>query len=224
MRRAFTLIELLVVIAIIAILAALLFPVFAQARESAKRTVCASNLKQFGYSWQMYLTDNDERMPDRRDVKNGLGYRPWTTWPPSDPRSGWILWILTPYMKESNLSCPSASSMFSNTQQVKQTNAAGGVTYYWMWRFDRAEATVALDNFWGKSVEQAIFDLQAANNPTVGQPQSASDVELTVDPYFPSTIPTVPTELKGKTPHFDGRTRLFLDTSVRFLHDHRTRR
>ncbi len=60
---AFTLIELLVVIAIIAILAAILFPVFAQARESARKTSCLSNLKQLGTSVMMYTQDYDEQFP-----------------------------------------------------------------------------------------------------------------------------------------------------------------
>jgi prepilin-type N-terminal cleavage/methylation domain-containing protein/prepilin-type processing-associated H-X9-DG protein len=62
-RRAFTLIELLVVIAIIAILAAILFPVFAQARESARLTACLSNLKQLGLAVHMYAQDYDEEFP-----------------------------------------------------------------------------------------------------------------------------------------------------------------
>src|SRR5215470_13266164 len=63
MKRAFTLIELLVVIAIIAILAAILFPVFAQAKFAAKKTVDLSNSKQIGLSVKLYLTDYDDTMP-----------------------------------------------------------------------------------------------------------------------------------------------------------------
>jgi|CXWL01.1.fsa_nt_gi prepilin-type N-terminal cleavage/methylation domain-containing protein len=63
MRKAFTLIELLVVIAIIAILAAILFPVFAQAKEAAKKTACLSNSRQIGMATKMYLGDYDDTMP-----------------------------------------------------------------------------------------------------------------------------------------------------------------
>ncbi len=68
-ERAFTLIELLVVIAIIAILAAILFPVFAQAREQARKATCVSNLKQLTLSWLMYTQDYDETW-----VTTGKGY------------------------------------------------------------------------------------------------------------------------------------------------------
>jgi prepilin-type N-terminal cleavage/methylation domain-containing protein/prepilin-type processing-associated H-X9-DG protein len=62
-KRGFTLIELLVVIAIIAILAAILFPVFAQARESARKATCQSNMKQLALGWLMYCQDYDETSP-----------------------------------------------------------------------------------------------------------------------------------------------------------------
>lgn len=63
MRKGFTLIELLVVIAIIAILAAILFPVFARAREKARQTQCLSNTKQLNLAFQQYIQDYDEKLP-----------------------------------------------------------------------------------------------------------------------------------------------------------------
>ena len=80
-QRGFTLIELLVVIAIIAILASILFPVFAQARESARKTSCASNLKQLGNAMMLYVSDYDEIYP----LSNGSlnGYTNIQTFPPS---------------------------------------------------------------------------------------------------------------------------------------------
>ena len=71
MRRGFTLIELLVVIAIIAILAAILFPVFAKAREKARQSSCLSNVKQLGLAMMQYAQDYDERLPMYADG----GYR-----------------------------------------------------------------------------------------------------------------------------------------------------
>jgi prepilin-type N-terminal cleavage/methylation domain-containing protein/prepilin-type processing-associated H-X9-DG protein len=73
-NRAFTLIELLVVIAIIAILAAILFPVFAQAKAAAKRTQDLSNVKQIALGLVMYTTDNDDLLPATRVVETGEGW------------------------------------------------------------------------------------------------------------------------------------------------------
>ena len=72
MRRVFTLIELLVVIAIIAILAAILFPVFAQARAKARQISALSNLKQIGTAVMMYLQDYDEAFPMTMDTQSGV--------------------------------------------------------------------------------------------------------------------------------------------------------
>ena len=74
-RKGFTLIELLVVIAIIAILAAILFPVFARAREKARQTSCLSNIKELGLAVHMYVQDYDEMYPTAWWVSNdGMGY------------------------------------------------------------------------------------------------------------------------------------------------------
>ena len=72
-RRGFTLIELLVVIAIIAILAAILFPVFTQAKAAAKKAVCLSNLKQIGIGWMLYASDHDDSMPMGYGYVDDLG-------------------------------------------------------------------------------------------------------------------------------------------------------
>jgi len=225
-RRAFTLIELLVVIAIIAILAAILFPVFASAKASAKRAACLSNLRQQGVAMSLYLIDADERLPDRRDLKSSLpgGFRPWTTWPPSDPRAGWALVVLHPYLKNDDVwSCPASASLFENAVQVAQptTSSAKPRTTYWMWRFDRPDDPVPLDNLWGKTEVQAVLDLQAANNPQAGYPEGTSDVAMTWDPYFPSTIPTVPVGFGGKAVHPGGYNQLFLDGHAKYLKDRR---
>jgi prepilin-type N-terminal cleavage/methylation domain-containing protein/prepilin-type processing-associated H-X9-DG protein len=78
-RHGFTLIELLVVIAIIAILAAILFPVFARARENARKTSCLSNLKQLGLGALMYTQDYDERFMRHYTNVAPEGARDWTT-------------------------------------------------------------------------------------------------------------------------------------------------
>ncbi len=99
-QRGFTLIELLVVIAIIAILAAILFPVFAQAREKARQTSCLSNMKQMGTSWMMYAQDYDETTP----VIHG------SNWLPGVPRVAEYL-LLYPYQKNIGIwRCPSTSA------------------------------------------------------------------------------------------------------------------
>ena len=95
MRRAFTLIELLVVIAIIAILAAILFPVFAQARERARQAACLSNQRQLALATAMYSQDHDETFPMTANY-GGVERTIWTQ-------------MIEPYLRSRGVvSCPSA--------------------------------------------------------------------------------------------------------------------
>ncbi|HVK02531.1 MAG TPA: DUF1559 domain-containing protein [Armatimonadaceae bacterium] len=99
-RSGFTLIELLVVIAIIAILAAILFPVFAKAREKARQTACLSNTKQIGLGLMMYVQDYDETWPCGRYITPSSGS-------PYPGGHGWAQSVY-PYVKNEGLfACPS---------------------------------------------------------------------------------------------------------------------
>ncbi|MFO7946053.1 MAG: prepilin-type N-terminal cleavage/methylation domain-containing protein [Armatimonadota bacterium] len=102
MRKGFTLIELLVVIAIIAILAAILFPVFARAREKARQSSCLSNMKQIALGHLMYAQDYDERTVPCLGYFNSDNLDP--------PRIQWWYMRLDPYVKNEQIFyCPSIS-------------------------------------------------------------------------------------------------------------------
>ncbi|MBC7808827.1 MAG: prepilin-type N-terminal cleavage/methylation domain-containing protein [Akkermansiaceae bacterium] len=119
-RDGFTLIELLVVIAVIALLAAVMMPVFAQAREKARQTNCLSNLRQIGIGWAAYSHDNDEGYCPAAYTEYGptisihywcTAYRPSTTQSSAnvwDPMSG----ILYPYLRSQPVQdCPTAADL-----------------------------------------------------------------------------------------------------------------
>src|SRR5262245_31487456 len=97
-KRGFTLIELLVVIAIIAILAAILFPVFAQARPKARQATCLSNLKQIGLGVMMYAQDYDEAYPSA-SATSAVGV---TSWEPEGSGRN-IKELIVPYTKNLNI-------------------------------------------------------------------------------------------------------------------------
>ena len=96
-RSAFTLVELLVVIAIIAILAAILFPVFARARENARRASCQSNLKQLGLAFEQYKNDYDGWIAPKQLGSGTAGIYAWPT-------------MMMPYIKSNQIfTCPSST-------------------------------------------------------------------------------------------------------------------
>ena len=137
-RRGFTLIELLVVIAIIAILAAMLFPVFARAREQARRASCWSNLRQLGCALHMYAQDCDESFPIGTDPVQWNSYQ--------NPKTAFVQYTY-PYTKNRNIYyCPScdvlaAMNMSSSNPTIQawaaklrntdENWAAGDICYYY---------------------------------------------------------------------------------------------
>jgi prepilin-type N-terminal cleavage/methylation domain-containing protein/prepilin-type processing-associated H-X9-DG protein len=225
-RRGLTLVELLIVIAILGILMALMLPALARAKGCSYRATCLGNLRQIGIGFELALADENDRFPDARDLKVMLGFQPWASWPPSDPRGGWAAQALRNHVPSHAVwVCPALErSTLRDAAQVAQLSVPGdseSAVRYWLWRFDRTNDPVGLDNFWGKTVEQCVQELQALGSPVIGYPAGAADVELAVDPYFPRTIPTVAVEMRGKTAHPRGRNRLFLDGRVEFLRDAR---
>ncbi len=121
-KRGFTLIELLVVIAIIAILAAILFPVFAKVREKARQITCTSNLKQFELSILEYANDNDEALPLAWNIQACIGTKAGALTGQA-PRGTWN--DIMPYVKSTQVfECPDDKGV-----TIDINGAGGGNTY-----------------------------------------------------------------------------------------------
>lgn len=148
MRRAFTLIELLVVIAIISILAAILFPVFAQAKHAAKAAVCISNMKQLGLASMLYMNDQDDTWYPAEQYDPLAGFppqRPWVGFDNSNAPSNGFYYgdvskpaigpfrpgLIDIYLKNEGIKkCPSQPQTSQNSLALSGFNSVTPSAYY----------------------------------------------------------------------------------------------
>jgi prepilin-type N-terminal cleavage/methylation domain-containing protein len=196
MKRAFTLIELLVVIAIIAILAAILFPVFAQAKLAAKKTADLSNTKQLGVAMQIYLADNDDTfMPSNHRLDNDGNFEiHWSS-------------MLLPYVKSEQIFISPADSIggWAPTAWDPATNNRG---------FGAPAVQVAA-NQWslGKRTTQVARISYIANQAIIGRKRSAEDtanvVSATAIDGVSQTILIAPATEKAECIAKDGEFRSY---------------
>lgn len=220
-RRGFTLIELLVVIAIIAILAAILFPVFARARENARRTTCISNMKQIGLGLMQYTQDHDEMyvFQSTNGCYVGIPNIPCTSF--ATPTGGAMgtgrsfADSLHPYIK--NEQVWRCSSSASNGNTAPPNRIPNRVSYHYngclngksMAIFDEVALTAAFRDPGGGTSWELGY-LRPAINPVGSDCNSAS-----FDPAAPGN--ERPSVSGALGPHFEGYTVAFADGHVKFL-------
>ncbi len=212
--NAFTLIELLVVIAIISILAAILFPVFAQAREKAREITCISNGRQIGMQTRMYVQDYDEVMP--------IFYAYDVNPPAGQPGHKGVELEILPYGKNKDIfRCPDDTG---GPAQVSSDGGCPGTTSYWQcygssYRFDSGSFSIIA----GESTQNAgsSFETDYTSNRIVTDASfmDPSDTRIIRDEMFPFfTNP-----IYGYTPgyyqqwHPRGGTVIFADGHAKFV-------
>jgi prepilin-type N-terminal cleavage/methylation domain-containing protein/prepilin-type processing-associated H-X9-DG protein len=212
-KKAFTLIELLVVIAIIAILASILFPVFARARENARRASCQSNLKQIALGMFMYNQDYDEKLP-------GVNSNSTTVVSSTNP-SGWGE-TLQPYLKSTQIyQCPSETNSANSTSLdgMVPSPTTGGYMDYWLNNiaagksdaaFDSPTQTVLLGDGGGLTNTRSRYN---TNGCSVSGSGVATACGTTAAPHL-AIIPD-----GGDLRHLDGTNFAFADGHVKWLKD-----
>ena len=184
LRRGFTLIELLVVIAIIAILAAILFPVFSQAREKARQATCISSLKQIGMGLLQYLQDYDERFPphQERDKWNEWHPRPTCQWA-ATASNPWLRFpvLVDPYLRNLQVyECPSAKLKWFGRNRVYGQSLPcnwplpSHVDQRWL-NFDQSIG-FNFDFLFGRSLSQVQEPASAVYSADAAHPEAASSV------------------------------------------------
>ena len=211
-KRGFTLIELLVVIAIIAILAAILFPVFARARENARRAICMSNLKQIGLGVMQYTQDYDEHYSPAYDgTYTPQVYNPQNT--PGTPGTiyatngtvGYISWmdLIFPYVKSVQIfQCPSQPSgaAVGYAPSYAYSGAIGGYdANHYGFKGGQANVGIALSSVQRPAEVAMVFDWLFSSN-------------LTNAPYyFTSSANIIAGNDSTFSPHFQGTNITFAD-------------
>jgi prepilin-type N-terminal cleavage/methylation domain-containing protein/prepilin-type processing-associated H-X9-DG protein len=225
-KRAFTLIELLVVVAILAVLAALLFPVFANARDKARQAACFSNLKQIGYALHMYVQDYDDHLPTccswarvgtLQDLTGRCRQDGITSATPKDTYLGpeqtpprYIQELLDPYVKNAQIwFCPSVGrDRHWLRDPTSPTYGYNGTTYWWSWY---ADPTLSTDpNPFRKRDTIMVSGLAIAAIP---RPTEAAVI---FEAPFRNPVEEPCASLNLRPAHAKGLNVLYADTHVRF--------
>jgi prepilin-type N-terminal cleavage/methylation domain-containing protein/prepilin-type processing-associated H-X9-DG protein len=179
-KRGFTLIELLVVIAIIAILAAILFPVFARARENARKSSCQNNVKNVVLAFKQYIDNNDERYP-LIGVTSAVG---------PTPPYGWAD-ALQPYLKNDQIfQCPSdANEAGANPQTLGYTDYYYNANFV-LWTTATSSARGANESVFGSTAQTIILGDGGYTNGTT--PTGNSRYMWCADGTTTASEPTLP--------------------------------
>ena len=203
--QAFTLIELLVVIATIAILAAILFPVFAQARDKARSIACLSNMKQVGTAMQMYVQDYDERLFFRSTTNVDLTRIHAAT--TGNPLKWWNM--LMPYVKNNQLyKCPSDAPKLvadSNGNLVipRSYAAAASAESLALAQIDKPVDTIVITEAWSRDGAGSLINTETW--------LEAFDGDMAPDPLRPGSM------LKYANRHQSGMNCTFFDGHAKWL-------
>lgn len=212
-RTAFTLIELLVVIAIIALLAAIMFPVFSRVRENARRSSCASNLKQIGLGMAHYFQDFDDCFPlnsvgiTDAEVPNFMS----ASTPPN------VLQVLFPYVNNTALYyCPSAPKATGSS--APNTNTGNDTSYAYNNIFNKWSAS-GVDN----ATSRKLSEVARPSEVCTMQEHYRRSNRLVLRPYGRNTTQYYPWHYETGSGdealsniHFEGGNLLFVDGHVKF--------